>query len=681
MTTFQTFSDLTPSDLAEYRRITAIPSGQRSSTESAFVTARSDYVDNEIVSLDADGNIQEAKGNSLPTGYSGFAKGAIFIKKDVIAGSFSRYENTGDTTTAAWNLAGSIATGDIADSAITAQKLASDAVETAKIKDANVTAAKLAATLDLNGKTVQVPSGTPVNAVAASKALTQTGDALEGQTVSIGGRVYEVDSNSSVGAGNVAIDVSGGGTPGAATGTLTLTNPVSDGETITVGSRVYEIDANSSVSGGNVAADVSAGTKVQATGTLTISGVVIDTETVTVGSEVYEFDGGDGVTGGRTAVDVSASMTAAQGTLTIGGAAPANNETIVVGAKTYTWKDTLTGAANELKIGITVDDCIDAFVAAINAAAGAGTLYGTGTTANAQASATKSSGTVAILTARKKGTVGNAIATTETMGDVGNVFDAATLGTTTAGADCTAANAVTALVSSFNTNSAYAITASDGAGDTVVFTADAAGALDGSAGNAIATTEGMANGSFGAATLTGGTDATAAQAVTAIVAAIQGDGSAVVTAADGAGDTVDLTAKVKGTAANAYATTETLANGSFGAATLTGGTDEGSTDFITALVSAINGDASAVVTAVDSGGGICTVTAKIKGTSGNAIAIAETLTNGSWAGGATFLSGGVDGTVGAARQVFADGSYLYVASAANTVADANWRRLTLGSAY
>ena len=44
-----------------------------------------------------------------------------------------------------------------------------------------------------------------------------------------------------------------------------------------------------------------------------------------------------------------------------------------------------------------------------------------------------------------------------------------------------------------------------------------------------------------------------------------------VTAAAGAGDTMDVTAKVQGTAGNAIATTETLTNGSFGGATLSGG--------------------------------------------------------------------------------------------------------------
>ena len=106
--------------------------------------------------------------------------------------------------------------------------------------------------------------------------------------------------------------------------------------------------------------------------------------------------------------------------------------------------------------------------------------------------------------------------------------------------------------------------------------------------------------------------ATASAAVTALVAAITASDTVGVGGADGAGDTVTLTADTKGTAANSFATTETCANASFGAATLTGG---------------------------------------------------------------------VDGTVGKAFELVADASYLYVAVADNTVADTNWRRVTLGSAY
>lgn len=99
-----------------------------------------------------------------------------------------------------------------------------------------------------------------------------------------------------------------------------------------------------------------------------------------------------------------------------------------------------------------------------------------------------------------------------------------------------------------------------------------------------------------------------------------------------------------------------------------------------ALETAIEANPSCLVTAVASGG-VMTATALTKGTAGNSIAISETCTNAAWAGGATALSGGIDGTIGKENETWADASYLYHCISTNTVADANWRRVSLGSAY
>lgn len=110
--------------------------------------------------------------------------------------------------------------------------------------------------------------------------------------------------------------------------------------------------------------------------------------------------------------------------------------------------------------------------------------------------------------------------------------------------------------------------------------------IEGTVGNSIVTTETFAAGTnvFDAATLgttTAGTNCSAANAVTALVAAINGDASATVTAADGAGDTVVVTAKTAGSAANSTATTETMANGVWGSATLTGGVNASNATSVT----------------------------------------------------------------------------------------------------
>jgi hypothetical protein len=75
-----------------------------------------------------------------------------------------------------------------------------------------------------------------------------------------------------------------------------------------------------------------------------------------------------------------------------------------------------------------------------------------------------------------------------------------------------------------------------------------------------------------------------------------------------------------------------------------------------------------------------TVTARTRGAAGNSIALAKSGTNVS-VNGKTTLEGGVDGTVGSKWEHAIDSSYLYIAVADNMVADRNWRRIALGSAF
>lgn len=116
--------------------------------------------------------------------------------------------------------------------------LADDAVTTAKILNANVTAAKLAATLDLTGhalSNLSIESGTPVNAVAAAGLLTLIGTVVDGETIVIGGETFEIDTDSTVGPGNIAIDVSAFAV--ASQATLTVTgggNQIADADTVTI---------------------------------------------------------------------------------------------------------------------------------------------------------------------------------------------------------------------------------------------------------------------------------------------------------------------------------------------------------------------------------------------------------------------------------------------------------------
>lgn len=233
----------------------------------------------------------------------------------------------------------------------------------------------------------------------------------------------------------------------------------------------------------------------QATGVLTISGVVIDGETVTIGGRVYEFDT-NGSTTGDVAVDIASDATAAAGTLTV-DTQPTAGDTMTIGGRTYSF--VADGTANfdgEISIGADLAGAKTAIVAAINGTDGWNVAHPTVTAA-------AFSGDDSVITAKTPGTAGDAIDTTETFTAVTNIFDDTTLGTTAAGADCSAADAVTALAAAIEGDGSAVVGAADGAGDTVDVTADTAGA----AGNSIGTTETMANGAFGAVNLENGNDA------------------------------------------------------------------------------------------------------------------------------------------------------------------------------
>ena len=103
---------------------------------------------------------------------------------------------------------------------------------------------------------------------------------------------------------------------------------------------------------------------------------------------------------------------------------------------------------------------------------------------------------------------------------------------------------------------------------------------------------------------------------------------------------------------------------------------------VTNIVTAVTADL-ATVTAVDGAGDTVIITAVIKGVSGNSIVFTEASTNMTVNGAGTLgtTTAGVDGTVGVANEIAQDATYLYVCIATNTIADTNWRRVALGSAY
>ena len=116
----------------------------------------------------------------------------------------------------------------------------------------------------------------------------------------------------------------------------------------------------------------------------------------------------------------------AQGTLTV-DTQPTAADTFTIGGTVYTFVASGAATPGEVNRGADLAAAKLNIVAAINGTDG-------WNTPNPKVTAAAFVANDCVLTARLPGTAGNSIATTETFTAVTNVFDAATLGTTTAGA-------------------------------------------------------------------------------------------------------------------------------------------------------------------------------------------------------------------------------------------------------
>jgi hypothetical protein len=141
----------------------------------------------------------------------------------------------------------------------------------------------------------------------------------------------------------------------------------------------------------------------------------------------------DSTTVERVVEVLEADPTAAQGTLTI-DTNPADGDTITLGLVTYQIVDA-PAAPNDIQRAGALADTRSNLLAAINGTGTPGTEYFVGTAApHPSVSASDfNASDESIITARTPGDDGNTIATTETFTAPTNVFDAATLGTTTYG--------------------------------------------------------------------------------------------------------------------------------------------------------------------------------------------------------------------------------------------------------
>lgn len=102
----------------------------------------------------------------------------------------------------------------------------------------------------------------------------------------------------------------------------------------------------------------------------------------------------------------------ATGTLTASGAI-SDGEQVVIGAQTYTFRSPFVDAANNIDASGTTAQALENLRRAINGDGVAGTNYGTGTTVNADVTATDTATTVDV-TAITAGSAANTVATTET---------------------------------------------------------------------------------------------------------------------------------------------------------------------------------------------------------------------------------------------------------------------------
>lgn len=149
---------------------------------------------------------------------------------------------------------------------------------------------------------------------------------------------------------------------------------------------------------------------------LTQTGVPLPDATIAFSAELY-LQGGDSATldlsDFSTTIDAAAAVQSTS-TLTLTGNAVAA-ETVTVGDIVYTWRASVSTTANEVKIGATASDSLDNLIAAINAGAGGGTVYGSATVANPKATAAAGTGDTMIASAVAVGELGNGVVTTETM--------------------------------------------------------------------------------------------------------------------------------------------------------------------------------------------------------------------------------------------------------------------------
>jgi hypothetical protein len=213
---------------------------------------------------------------------------------------------------------------------------------------------------------------------------------------------------------------------------------------------------------------------LRAVGVLRVASAVEDAQTVTIGADIYEVDtcsAGAHVGAGNIRLNLTGGSTVrSRGTLTV-DTQPTAGDTMTIGTKVYTFVPNGTANADgEVGVGTSLATAKTNIVAAVNGSDGHNVAH---TLVTMAAFVVNN----AVVTAIWGGTDGDAIATTETFAAGTNVFDAATLGTTTAGVDPTAGEMTTAFAAAVNASGTEPISAYRVGANEVLLYADSVGVL------------------------------------------------------------------------------------------------------------------------------------------------------------------------------------------------------------
>ena len=234
----------------------------------------------------------------------------------------------------------------------------------------------------------------------------------------------------------------------AAQGTLTLTSQPNDGDTVTIDAKVYTFeDSLTNVDGNIFTGGTEAQAKLNLVAAINLTGVAgTDYATAmtihpTVSAGAFAGDdmiltaktagaAGNAIVTTETFTDPTSVFDAATLGTTVAGSDP---DTMTVDAKVYSFENTLTDVDGNIQIGASLAATKLSLVAAFDLSGVAGTDYALSMTAHTTVDIAAFIANDAVLTAKAPGTAGDAIVTTETFAAGTNIFDGATLGTTTAG--------------------------------------------------------------------------------------------------------------------------------------------------------------------------------------------------------------------------------------------------------